>query len=436
MTERFKIVEIMWNVMAVIILVCVWSLLFSSILCDPVISIECDCSSTALESVSTACCVNELPMLIASASVSFRNIPNVSSIIQLKLHSTANFTEIPAQIIDMFGNLQYLSLAIGLDRLPTCTIPTKLKHLNLSDNRITSIDIDAFQNTPNLEAINMQFNQITMLAENGAFRGLTKLKHLTLYHNKLTILKHEMFSAAPNLESIDVACNDIETIEDGTFDLPKLKEILMSGNKLKQLSDSIFQGATNVQNIDLQKNQLERIGKAFEPTQHLHQLQLSENRQLQDLNVLELASKLPELNSLSVDATGIGSMGSDTSTSTPVFAFQPPLHTFSVSQNHLTQPDFLKQLSVFTKLEKLFVDANKFTRWDESDVKNIKKYFPSIELIVTKNNAWDRRWVENTLIPVFQANNIFCSNIKYLNTYIDGFTNSIDGQIIEGMECI
>lgn len=427
--------------------VCVW-LVFLLSLCighinasdDAVISIECDCSSTSLESISTACCVNELPLFDASAPLAFRNIANISSILQLTVHSTVNFTEIPSQISGTLDNLQYLELNIGLEHLSSHRLPSKLKQLNLSDNRITSIDIDAFQNATHLEEINMQFNRITALDDAHTFLGLTKLKHLILYRNKLRVLKRDMFSGAANLQSIDVAGNEIECIEDGTFDLPHLKEILMSENKLKALSDDIFRGASNLQNIDLQKNQLERIGKAFEPTIHLHQLQLSENRQLQDLNVLDLASKLPELSSLSVDATGIRSMGTitatATSTLTPIFTFPSPLHTFSMSQNHLTQSDFLKQLSVFTKLEKLFVDANKFTRWDESDVKNIKKYFPNIELIVTKNNLWDRRWVDSTLIPVFQANNIFCSNIKYLNTYIEGFTNSIDGQIIEGTECI
>lgn len=400
-------------------------------------SLECDCRHTSFESVPTACCIPELPTSIATADITFRGIPNTSSIIQLKIHSTANLTDIPVQLIEPFANLQYLELTVGLSHLPTGRrLPTKLKHLNLSDNRITAIDIDAFQTVPDLELINMQFNQIERLPETDTFRNLPKLKHLIFYHNKLTILTGDMFRAAQTLESIDISCNEIETIEDGVFDLPQLKEILMSENRLKVLSDTIFRGATNVQNIDLQKNQLERIGKAFELTVHLHQLQLSENRQLTDLNVMDLASKLPELNSLSVDATGIQTMGTINGGTATTFTFQSPLHTFSLSQNRLAQADFLKQLSVFGKLEKLFVDANHFTRWDEADVKNIKKYFPNIELIVTKSNMWDRRWVENTLIPVFQSNSIFCSNIKYLNTYIEGFTNSIDGQIIEGTECI
>lgn len=412
-----------------IIVVCIWSLQVHS---NPVATVDCDCSTTSLESDASACCVNDWPAVEASVHVTFQNVPNITSIIQLKLHSTPNLTEIPAQIIDAFENLEYLELSIGLQRLPLKRIPRKLKHLNLSDNRITSVDIDAFQSAIELTQINLQYNQITQLADSGAFP--VKLKHLILYHNKLTVLKREMFKSAENLVSLDVSSNEIVTIEDGTFELVHLKELLMSENKLRTLSDEMFRGAAAIQNIDLQRNSLERIGAAFGTTRHLCQLQLSENHHLKDLNVMDLTSKLPELISLSVDATGIQTLGVATNANPP--PFQSPLHTLSVSQNHLTQSDFLKQLSTFAKLEKLFVDANKFTRWDDTDVRSIKKYFPNIELIVTKNNVWDRRWVENTLIPVFQTNNIFCSNIKYLNTYIEGFTNSIDGQIIEGTECI
>lgn len=406
-------------------------------------TIDCDCDGTALESIATACCITELPVIapeIAANQITFRNILNASAIIQLMVHSTVNFTEIPPQIIDTFVNLEYFEVKIGVERFLYGRLSPKLKHLNLSDNRLKAINADTFRGAVEIEQFTAQFNEIATIPERNAFAGLIKLKHLIFYRNKLQSLTREMFLGAMNLESIDVSCNEIETIEDGTFDLPRLKELLMSDNKLKTISDTMFRGAGELQNIDLQKNQLEHIGRAFDAIAHLHQLQLSENRQLKDLDVFDLASKLPELHSLSVDATGISTlgtvMGAVNGSCVPDFGFQSPLHTFSLSQNRLVNSNLLRQLSVFPKLEKLFVDANHFTRWDDGDVKSIKKFFPSIELIVTKSNQWDRRWVDSTLIPVFQSNQIFCSNVKYLNTYIEGFTNSIDGQIIEGTECI
>lgn len=419
-----------------IVSVILWSLQWKLIEGNPIVNIDCDCSTTTLESDSTACCISELPEFGASTSFTFHNLVNASStyqsITQLRLQSAKNLTDIPRQLFDTFPNLVCLEASIGLRSLPRALPNNQLKQLNLGYNRITAINANTFREYGNhLEHIHLQNNEIASIAESEAFNGLTKLTVLVLYRNKLTILHRTTLSGANNLQDIDLSSNEIATIEDGAFDLPHLKEILINDNKLKRLSDNIFAGAPNLQNIDLQKNQLEHIGKAFERMQHLHQLQLSGNNHLQDLNVLAL-SNLPELISLSLDAIGIHSIAIPSS----VTSSQSPLHTLSLSQNHLSDTDFLKQLSIFSKIEKLFVDANKFVRWDDADIRNIKKYFPLIELIVTKSNIWDRRWVQNSMIPVFQANNIFCSNIKYLNTYIDGFTNSIDGQIIEGTECI
>lgn len=420
----------------VIVNVILLSLQWTLIEGNPIVNIDCDCSTTSLDSDSTACCINELPEFGASSLFTFHNLVNASStyqsITQLRVQSTKNLTEIPRQLFDTFPNLVYLEASIGLHSLPHSLPSNQLKQLNLGYNRIITIDANTFHEYGNqLEYIHLQNNEIASISESGAFNGLTKLIVLILYHNKLTIVHRTTFNGANNLQDIDLSSNEIATIEDGAFDLPHLKEILISDNKLKKLSDNIFAGAPNLQNIDLQKNQLEHIGKAFERTQHLHQLQLSGNNYLQDLNILAL-SNLPELISLSLDAIGIHSILIPSSVTTS----QSPLHTLSLSQNHLSDADFLKQLSIFSKIEKLFVDSNKFVQWDDADVRNIKKYFPLIELIVTKNNIWDRRWVQNSMIPVFQANSIFCSNIKYLNTYIEGFTNSIDGQIIEGTECI
>lgn len=396
---------------AVIVNIILWSLQWKLIEGNPIVNIDCDCSATSLESDATACCISELPEFGSSSSFSFNYLVNASStyqtITQLRLQSAKNLTEIPRQLFDSFPNLNYLEASIGLRSLSHTLPNNQLKQLNLGNNRIN------------------------VIAESGAFDGLTKLNVLILCHNELTIVHRTTFNGANNLQVIDLSSNEIATIEDGAFNLPYLKEILISNNKLKRLFDNIFAGAPNLQNIDLQRNQLEHIGKAFERTQHLHQLQLSGNNHLEDLNVFAL-SNLTELISLSLDAIGIHSI----SIPSTVTSSQSPLHTLSLSQNHLSNTDFLKQLSIFSKIEKLFVDGNKFVRWDDADVQNIKKYFPHIELIVTKCNIWDRRWVQNSMIPVFQANNIFCSNIKYLNTYIEGFTNSIDGQIIEGTECI
>lgn len=409
------------------------------------VRIDCDCSNASLEIDLQACCMASIPEIDDTTELSFYNVAsngststsvanNILNIVLLKICTTHNHSNIPTALINAFAGLSGLDLSIGLQRIPTDRLPGKLKQLNLGRNRIKCIERDAFGTAAGeLEHINLQHNQIDTITANGAFNGLNKLNTLILYRNRLTALRSGVFAGAESLEYLDVASNEIDTIDDDALTLAQLKEILISDNRLHRLSDNLFRLAPNVHNVDMQKNRLERIGKAFTMTRHLQQLLLSENQHLEDIDVVAL-STLPELISLSIDATGMRTLyDTNASVSTPSTS---PLHTLSVSQNHFSDANFLRQLAIFPRLQNLFVDANKFTRWHDGDVRNIKNLFPHIELIVTKNNAWDRQWVDNTLIPVFQANNIFCSNVKYLNTYIEGFTNSVDGQIIESIECI
>lgn len=411
-----------------------------------VVRIDCDCTNASLETDVLACCMATIPEIDDTAELSFYNVASngsvaastsanvVRNIVLLKICTAHNNSDIPTALLNAFGGLSGLDLSIGLQQIPTARLPGKLKQLNLGRNRIGSIERDAFGAAAGeLEHINLQHNQIDAITANGAFNGLAKLNTLILYRNRLTALRSGVFSGAESLEYLDVASNEIATIDDDALALARLKEVLISDNRLHRLSDNVFRLAPNVHNVDMQKNRLERIGKAFAGTRHLQQLLLSENHHLEDIDVVAL-SALPELISLSIDATGMRTLyEANASVTTPSVS---PLHTLSVSQNHFGGADFLRQLAIFPRLQNLFVDANKFTRWLEGDVRSIKTLFPHIELIVTKNNAWDRQWVESTLIPVFQANNIFCSNVKYLNTYIEGFTNSVDGQIIESTECI
>lgn len=397
-----------------------------------VVNVDCNVPDTAANS----CFIETTLVLDPAARLNFTNVSNASAIHRLKLVTATNASNIPNEIFEYFSNLQHLELTIGLENLCLESFPggRKLKYLNLSDNKIHSIRREAFIGAVDLVEINLQHNQIQAI-EDGAFVGLSKLMVLILFANKLTILQQTIFGGASNIKNLDLACNEIAIIENGAFDLPNLEEILISGNKLTTLSDQIFNGAPNLQNIDLRKNHLETIGRAFDGLQRLHQLQLSDNRQLRDLDIIAF-SALPTLISLGAEETGLTHLSLKTQPNTLSTVSSSPLTTLSLSRNQLSETDFLRKLSIFSKLEKLFVDSNAFSRWDEADIVNVKNYFPNIDLIVTKDNAWDRKWVENTLIPVFNSNNIYCNQFKFLGVYIFGFTKGGDRQVIEGTECI
>lgn len=390
------------------------------------VTVECD-----TEGNKTSCTVTNSMPLDFDSELMFINVPNVTEIAQLKLVATHNAIDIPHEIFDTFINLQSLELAIGLQKIQLNS-GKRLKQLLLCENRVDRITSGVFANATDLIEINLQKNQIVDIEES-AFAGLDQLHNLILFRNHLKNLRRGIFSGAPNLKSIDLAFNEIETIDDGVFDLPKLEEILISDNRLKSLNEHTFRGAVNLQNLDMRKNLLETIGQSLYTLRHLYQLQLADNERLNDLNIFQFID-MPSLAYLGIEGIGLHQLSSETTVRTATNSSR--LRTLSLSRNKLSSIDFFRQLNILENLEELYVDSNRFTRWNDNDVSNVKKYFPNIDLIVTKDNAWDRKWAENVLIPTFKANNIFCNQFKYLGVFIFGFRKNGDQQVIDGTECV
>lgn len=396
--------------------------------------VDIDCSKNDLPPGS---CYNGEPVNYRDGdTLNFIGVTNLDDVMFIKLVATANLSTIPNEIFSKFPNIVHLNLRIGLKALTATTLEKagKIKSLILKSNHISVLSTGVLSKIPDVEEINLQNNQIATI-DDGAFAGLDKLQILNLYGNYLVVLKQSTFSGAVNLRNLNCAFNAIETIEDGALNLSKLEEILFFNNKIKRLPDNIFAGAPKLLNIDFKQNMLEMIGQAFTNLNKLHQLQLSGNEQIADLNVISFAS-LPSLNYLGLENTGLRSVGSQFNSGQG--ATKSPLTTLSLSHNQLSSSDILNKLSIFRKLEKLYVDQNSFTRWDDSDVGIIKKNFPHIELVVTKSNSWDKTWLESTLVPSFRANRIYCDQFKYLGNYIFNDNMQADSavQTVDGNECL
>ncbi|XP_048511480.1 adhesion G protein-coupled receptor A3 isoform X1 [Athalia rosae] len=107
---------------------------------------------------------------------------------------------------------------------------TNLRRLNLSVNKISSIDEGSFQGLQNLERLDLSRNQITTIDAH-AFRQLTKLKRLDLSGNKLSAMETTLFHDLLVLDRLKLNQNVLTTLKDGTFyGLNSLKQLDLSGN--------------------------------------------------------------------------------------------------------------------------------------------------------------------------------------------------------------
>lgn len=397
-----------------------------------IVTIDCSLS----ELLSEGSCAIPMPIKIKDGDTcDFINVPSSDKIIHLKFATTVNLSKIPNEIFEKLPNLQFIDLTIGLEKLPTNRLFSgkTVKSIVLSDNYIQTIPKEAFAGATQLEEINLRYNRISHIDDN-AFVDLNSLDTLVLTGNRLTTLKRNLFTGLTNLKNLELGDNDIESIEEDALNLPLLEEFLFRRNKLKNLSDRVFSNTPNLLNVDLRDNFLEKIGQAFATLHKMNQLQLSNNEKLTDLNLLNFA-KLQSLISLELDSVGLRTIGQVQPVDSDSFRTST-LTTLNLKNNHFSEMDFLRRLTVFGKLEKLFVDKNKFIRWNDDDISQIKVLFPNIELIVTKNNIWDKKWVEDTLVPTFKLNHIFCNQIKYLGVYIYGFQKGSDQLMVDASECV
>jgi internalin A len=95
-----------------------------------------------------------------------------------------------------------------LEKFPSAISQVKtLEKLDLSENRITSIDDDAFLELVNLIELDLSFNDLTYLPS--SLGSLKKLKKLNLSGNKISDLPKE-FENLVSLESLDLDGNPIE----------------------------------------------------------------------------------------------------------------------------------------------------------------------------------------------------------------------------------
>lgn len=115
------------------------------------------------------------------------------------------------------------------------TIPT-LKTLNVSHNRIKELDLHLLPRS--LIILDLSFNRLTAF---NSCQHLNDLKHLDLSHNSVSELQVDSFSYLWKLEHLKLRKTNISHIEFGTFSHQQnLITLDLSGNELKVLDFVLF----------------------------------------------------------------------------------------------------------------------------------------------------------------------------------------------------
>jgi hypothetical protein len=130
----------------------------------------------------------------------------------------------------------------------------KLENLNtldLSNNFISTIELNTFKHSTQLEILNLSNNKINFLS-NAVFNGLKSLKSLILKSNHVLNLVPNQFFTLQSLQFLDLSLNRISNLDATNFNnLIKLKTIHLEFNPFERISSDSFKFISNVKLVDL-----------------------------------------------------------------------------------------------------------------------------------------------------------------------------------------
>lgn len=332
-------------------------------------------------------------------------VENAETIKALDIVQGSKLVTVPAGIFKTFPAMEKLfvsDLEIKVLQRDRFEGAEKLKVLNIYNNQIEVIPSKVFINLPNVVEVLLMNNKIETIQDN-AFDGMTHLEMLRLGNNRIRSLVRLAFAGATNIRLLVLDGNQIDTIEEGALSLPNLEKLYITNNKLTMLPDNLLIGAPVIQGVYLDNNEIVHIGKAFSGCDKMTILSLSRNP-IEDIQLSTLAA-LKDLNTVYLENTKLKLP------ETATVPTESNLKTIWLSGNELSSPDFLQQLSIFSKLEQIYAMDNKFATIN--DVEKIRNYFPEIRRFGLASNV-------PTLCGWINDNELYLKNVSVWSTKDNG----------------
>ncbi|XP_065807190.1 leucine-rich repeat-containing G-protein coupled receptor 5 [Labrus bergylta] len=131
--------------------------------------------------------------------------------------------------------LRTLSLngAADLTEFPDLTGTKSLESLTITGARITSLPASVCEQLPNLQLLDLSYNQIESLP---SFSGCESIHKIDLHHNKIEELEENTFHGLMSLRSLDLSWNKLSSVKPNSFSaLPALSKLDLSSNRLSSL---------------------------------------------------------------------------------------------------------------------------------------------------------------------------------------------------------
>ncbi|XP_014661389.1 PREDICTED: leucine-rich repeat-containing protein 15-like [Priapulus caudatus] len=125
--------------------------------------------------------------------------------------------------------------------------------LVLRDNRIETIEPDAFRQLPQLTNLFLSGNELHL--SSGIFTGLENLRELDLENNSIFHLHENEFSGLDNLTKLTLSYNPLKILHDEILRrVPNLRTLNIAGLQLTAIDADLFEGLDKLESLFINDN--------------------------------------------------------------------------------------------------------------------------------------------------------------------------------------
>lgn len=186
-----------------------------------------------------------------------------------------NFPGIKSNMFTGLTQLRYLSLANSFTGLQALTNKTfvslarsPLLMLNLTRNKISKIEREAFSCLGHLKVLDLGINDIGQELTGQEWRGLENIVEIYLSYNKYLQLTSSSFASVPSLRQLmlrRVALRNLDSSPSPFRPLVNMTILDLSNNNIANVNDELLEGLDRLEILDLQHNNLARLWKQANP---------------------------------------------------------------------------------------------------------------------------------------------------------------------------
>nr|XP_023021447.1 toll-like receptor 3 [Leptinotarsa decemlineata] len=234
---------------------------------------------------------NKLKVLGPSCLTGTVNLKSLN----LSVNSLMNFDEL---VLDKnIVELKHIDLSFNeITGINIESIRHKIVNIDLSWNKITKIDFCIAE----FESISISRNRLKSLGKNNCSNSSSRVIYCDLSYNLISDLFPYTFEYVNKLKILNLEHNNISSLPIGIFShMPDLIKLNLSNNNLKQFHHGTFENLQNLQILDISNNKITDVKRYLHSLTNMTELYIQQNK-LFHLDSEQIIADSPHVSKISL----------------------------------------------------------------------------------------------------------------------------------------